>query len=292
MQAFETKAFAVVGGDGRQARLCGLLTEEGHRVRTFALDKCALPPQAERCASVREACAGADCVILPMPLVSGPGRLNAPLAGAEVPLCGVFAGIAAGTLVCGGAADEKSRLLAEKQGLRLVDYAAREEVAVAHAVPTAEGAIQMAMAELPVTISGSRCLVIGCGRIGKALSARLRALGASVAVSARKPQDFAWIRAMGNRPLHTASLNDELAGFDALFNTVPAQVLGREQLRCVRGDALVVDLASRPGGVDFDAAGELGLHVHRALSLPGKTAPLTSARIIRQAVGDIMEEIG
>lgn len=290
MQAFETKNFAVIGGDSRQARLCGLLIQEGHHVRAFALERCNLPPQAVQCDTVREACAEADCVVLPMPLSREQGMLNAPLAREAVPVCDVFAGMEAGTLACGGAIDGQSWKLAEKQGVRLADYLEREELAVANAVPTAEGAIQIAMEELPVTISGSNCLVIGSGRIGKALSARLRALGASVAVSARKPRDLACIRAMGNRPLRTSSLEYELSGFDAIFNTVPAPVLGKAQLRRVRGDALIIDLASRPGGVDFDYAQELGLQVHWALSLPGKVAPLTSAEIVRDTVCNIMEE--
>ncbi len=290
MQAFETKNFAVIGGDSRQARLCGLLAQDGHRVRAFALDRCSLPPQTTQCDTVREACAEADCVVLPMPLSREQGMLNAPLAREAVPVCDVFAGMEAGMLACGGAIDGPSRQLAEKQGVRLVDYLEREELAVANAVPTAEGAIQIAMEELPVTISGSSCLVIGSGRIGKALSARLRALGASVAVSARKPRDLACIRAMGNRPLYTSSLEYELSGFNAIFNTVPALVLGKTQLRRVRGDALIIDLASRPGGVDFDYAHELGLQVHWALSLPGKVAPLTSAEIVRDTVCNIMEE--
>lgn len=290
MQTFETKNFAVIGGDSRQARLCGLLVQEGHHVRAFALERCNLPSQAVQCDTVREACTEADCIVLPMPLSREQGMLNAPLAREAVPVCDVFAGMEAGMLACGGAVDEQSRQLAKKQGIRLVDYLEREELAVANAVPTAEGAIQIAMEELPVTISGSNCLVIGSGRIGKALSARLRALGASVAVSARKPQDLACIRAMGNRPLRTSSLEYELSGFDAIFNTVPAPVLGKAQLRRVRGDALIIDLASRPGGVDFDYARELGLQVHWALSLPGKVAPLTSAEIVRDTVCNIMEE--
>ncbi len=285
-----SKTFAVIGGDSRQARMCALLCQSGHRVRAFALDRCALPAQAQRSESVRDACQKADCVILPMPLSRDSGMLNAPLSSQAAALSEVFSEMEPGTLVCAGAVTEEAERLAQKQQLRLFDYLRREELAVANAVPTAEGAIQIAMEELPITISGSRCLVIGCGRIGKALSARLRALGAAVSVSARKARDLAYIRAMGNTALHTAALEPEMAEFDVIFNTVPASVLEKPQLRRVRPDALVIDLASLPGGVDMEGAGELGVRVIRALSLPGKVAPLSSARIVLDTVYNIMEE--
>ena len=284
------KSFAVIGGDSRQARLCGLLVQEGHQVSAFALERCSLPPQVRVCASVREACSGADCVILPMPLSREQEMLNAPLAREALPVSDVFAGIEAGTLVCGGAIDAQTQAAAGQQGIRLIDYFEREELAVLNAVPTAEGAVQIAMQELPITISQSRCLIIGNGRIGKALHTRLRGLNAEVSVAARKQQDLAWIAASGGHPVRLADLENELGSFDLIVNTAPAPVLGKSQLRRVRKDALIIDLASRPGGIDFDYARELGLRVNWALSLPGKVAPLTSARIVRDTIANIMEE--
>lgn len=284
------KRFAVIGGDSRQARLCGLLAQDGHQVGAFALERCSLPQQVELCESVREACAGADCVVLPMPVSREQGMLNAPLAREGLPVSDVFSGIEAGTLVCGGAVDAETGRLAQQQGICLIDYLAREELAVSNAVPTAEGAIQIAMQELPITIHRSRCLIIGNGRISKALQPRLKGLGADVAVAARKQRDLAWVCAAGGRPVRFADLESQLGDFDVIFNTAPALVLGKTQLRKIGRETLIVDLASKPGGVDFDYARELGLRVNWALSLPGRVAPLTSAQIVRATIYNIMEE--
>ena len=56
------------------------------------------------------------------------------------------------------------------------------------------------------------------------------------------------------------------------------------------GGALVVDLASRPGGVDQEAARVLGLRTLWAQGLPGKWAPETAAAAIREAVYNILGE--
>ncbi|MGM9936476.1 MAG: dipicolinate synthase subunit DpsA, partial [Candidatus Ornithomonoglobus sp.] len=75
------------------------------------------------------------------------------------------------------------------------------------------------------------------------------------------------------------------------FNTVPALILTGEVLEKVRQDTLIIDLASKPGGIDFDAAAELGLRVIWALSLPGRVAPVTAGIIIKDTITNILSEM-
>jgi len=79
---------------------------------------------------------------------------------------------------------------------------------------------------------------------------------------------------------------------DIVFNTVPAMVLDRDLLFKLNKEALIIDLASKPGGVDFLAAEELGIKTIHALGLPGKTAPVSAARIIKDTIYNILEERG
>ena len=163
---------------------------------------------------------------------------------------------------------------------------------IANAVPTAEGAIQLAMEATDRTIHGSHCLVIGYGRIGRLLAERLAALGAQVSVSARRYRDLAWIDAVGCRGLRTNALAGELDRFDLIFNTVPALILDAGRLEETREDCVILELASSPGGVDFDAARRLGRRALLASGLPGKSAPRTAAAAIRDSIYHILEERG
>ena len=45
------------------------------------------------------------------------------------------------------------------------------------------------------------------------------------------------------------------------------------------------------GGVDFEAAKEAGVKVIWALSLPGKTAPITAGKIIKDTILNILNEL-
>lgn len=161
----------------------------------------------------------------------------------------------------------------------------------ANAVPTAEGAIEIAISETPITIHGSKCLVLGYGRIGKILSKFLDGMGAQTYVEARKYADLALIESHGCNPLTMKETKMRLDEFDIIFNTVPALILTREDLEKVKKDALIIDLASKPGGVDFTAAKELGIHVIWALSLPGRTAPVTAGIIIKDTITNILSEL-
>ena len=283
--------FWVVGGDMRQAKLAELLSADGHAVHTFALEELG-PLEGVRQEKGLAEAELADCVVLPLPAAGGDGRLNAPLSRLSLPLAEVFSALRPGQVVCAGRVDAPARAQAEALGLTLRDYFAREELAVANAVPTAEGAIQIAMEELPITLHGARALVIGYGRLGRALAPRLAGLGARVSVAARKYADLAWAESFGFGTEHTGQLRPWLCGYDLVVNTVPARVLGEAELAELRPDCLVIDLASKPGGVDLDAAARLGKKVVWALSLPGKVAPVTAGRAIRTAIYNILSELG
>lgn len=278
----------VIGGDLRQAKLAQLLRSDGHAVHTFGLENA-----PEGVLEGEESLAGverADCVILPLPVTGDGAVLNAPLARGEIKVEQVLDSLCSEQLICGGRVDEQTLSMAKERGLILHDYFSREELAVANAVPTVEGAIQIAMEELPITVHGSRILVIGYGRIGRMLAHRFHALGARVSVAARKWTDLAWIEAFGYGVEQTDQLDGWLCGYDLIVNTVPVRVLDEDRLGELKQGCLVIDLASKPGGVDLQAAGRLAVKVVWALSLPGKVAPVTAGKAILNTVYNILRE--
>ncbi|NBI69002.1 dipicolinate synthase subunit DpsA [Pseudoflavonifractor sp. 60] len=280
----------VVGGDLRQARLAQLLAEDGHSVHTFALGEPDGPDVIAEAELLR--LDKADCVVLPLTISNEKGLLNAPLSAEECPLTSVLDRVSSRQFLCGGRVDRETEELARARGLTIHDYFAREELAIANAVPTAEGAVQLAMEHLPITIHGAKVLVIGFGRVGRLTAQRFQALGARVSVAARKYDQLAWAQAMGFGGEHLSHLRGWLCSYDLVVNTVPNRILGREELEDVKPDCLILDLASKPGGVDLAAAGELGLTVVWALALPGKVAPVTAGAAIKDTIYNMLREAG
>lgn len=278
------RSFGVIGGDRRQAELARLLAADGNTVCTYGLDR--WKPGGE--GSLDHA-ALADTVILPLPLCKGDGVLNCEEG--PVPTTDLFRRLHPGQMILAGQVKPQQRQEAAVCGLTLEDYFLREELTVANAAATAEAAIQVAMEQLDRTLLGMPCLVLGFGRIGKLLSHRLHGLGAQVTATARKPEDLAWIRAFGWRPLETGALDGKLGAFGAVFSTIPSPVLGAPLLAQLPKDCLCVDLASVQG-IDLAAAERLGLPHVWARSLPGRMVPRTAAAVIRDAVYYILEERG
>lgn len=234
---------ALVGGDGRQILLGRFLEEEGFPVRRFAL------PEGEK--HLEGALAEAGCVLLPLP-VEREGLLNAPLWEHKWPMEKILEAIPRGTLVLGGQVSARLKKLGEQQGLRLVDYGAREDFLCRNAAITAEGALQLAMGHHQESLGDTRCLVLGYGRCGKALCRALSGITRPW-VWARRPEVRAQARAEGL--LAPDTLMEGLKGAGVIFNTVPALLIGENQAGLLEKDSLYVELAGNPGGAGFFVQG-------------------------------------
>jgi dipicolinate synthase subunit A len=218
--------------------------------------------------------------------------LNAPFSRNGITLIRLTELVNQNSIVFGGKIPENVKNMFSAKGAEVIDYLEREELSVLNAVPTAEGAVSLALEEMPVTVYGSHILITGFGRISKILARILAAMGADVTIAARKYSDRAWAQVSGYKTCDFSGIENTPEIYDVVYNTVPAPVLGKRFIEKVKHDCLMIDLASRPGGIDFSAAAELGIKVIWALGLPGKCAPVTSGHIIAATIENILSERG
>ncbi len=285
--------FSFIGGDLRQKQVISALLDDGFHIKIFGFSKTEITSEGNIHFSetVRECVKDADVIVLPLPAIVK-GRINAPFSEADIDVKEVIDAAEKGAIIFGGKLSQSIKNECQMAGLKVFDYSEREEMAIMNAIPTAEGAIAIAMDNTPYTLFSSKCLVVGYGKIGKILSADLKALGAEVCATARKYSDLAWIEAKGYNAAKTADISMIAGEFDIIFNTVPDMVIDFKVLSKTKRDVLIIDLASRPGGVDFEIANELGRRAIWALSLPGKVAPETAGGIIKNTLVNILEELG
>lgn len=283
------KTFGVIGGDKRQLFLIRSLLEDGYNVIPAGFGR--LSGQGfDNLSGVEAAILYSDAIILPLPGVRADKSVNAPFSQRSIFFSDSELDVMRKKPVFTGMRDRLLRAYPKLGDAVVFDYAARDDFAVLNAVPTAEGAVELAMSAYEGTIFGSRSLVVGFGRIGKILARMLHSLGSDVTVCARKPADFAYIEALGYRAKNTSALS-VVHGYDLIFNTVPALIFDEALLRNTDKTALLTDLASLPGGVDFEAARELDIDARRALALPGRCAPKSAGEIIKKTIFSIIEEV-
>lgn len=281
------KKFTIIGGDLRSVKLADILAKEGNFVNIFGFNLTEFELEKEESQDLETAIDESDVIIGPIPCSNDDENINAPFHSKKINIKETFKVMKKNQLFVAGRISEKVSQLAQVCNVYTVDLLQREEMAVLNAIPTAEGAIQIAMEEMATTLHNSNVLVLGFGRIGKILSKMLNGLGAKVFCEARKYPDIAWIKSYGYNPVPLNEMVLYLSDMDVIFNTIPNMVLDYNLLSKINKDCLIIDLASKPGGIDFESAQRLGLKTIWALSLPGKVAPITAAYIIKETVYNI-----
>jgi len=226
-----------------------------------------------------------DAVMLPWPhsfreerLVGG--ALSRARALALLPPCAV--------LLAGSGVEAEALVQAD----RVIDPSLDEGFLRTNAKLTAEGAIARAMGREQRALLGATCVVTGFGRIGQELTQRLTALEAFVIVCARNEGQMRRAHDMGAHPVPLAEIGSALRHADVVFNTIPAHVLGKASLDRIKGDALVIELASPPYGMNIELAKHMGVHVVVEGGLPGRYAALDAGAALFDVVRRALEEEG
>lgn len=282
--------FAVIGGDRRAIGLTEALAADGFPVIAAGFAYAELPACVTGCTQLSQAVAAADHILLPLPVSKDDETLYLPFARETKALSALFPLIREGQTVFGGLVSPAVAAQAAECGVQVLDYFAEEELAVRNAVPTAEGALQIAMEELPITLADSRCLITGGGRIAKELVPRLVALHAHVTLAARRPEERAVAQNAGCQVCDIGRIAD--SDYDVIFNTVPAMLFPDTVLAAMHPQTLMIELASEPGGIDRKAAARRGFRVIVASGLPGRVAPKTAGRIIGDTVLSMLRKRG
>lgn len=173
--------------------------------------------------------------------------------------------------------------------IETIDILKDERLVILNAISTVEGTIEIAIKETQKNLYNSNILIIGYGRIGKILVDRLTAFKANVYCSARG-KDITWIEAYGSKSIKYEELNKKIDMFDIIINTVPVLILNKERLELLNKNTLLIDVASAPGGIDFEVARQLNIKTIWALGIPGKIAPISSAEYIKETIYNIIKE--
>lgn len=260
--------YAVIGGDMRFAHLVCMLNESGREAVGFLQD------QAGGDARALQELAKHSCIITNWPM-------RWPLSGVETNDGEILENIAPGSvlLLCGPKFPRDRRW-----DLQYINLWEDEALLQENAYLTAEAAVATAMQHTRLAVAGLECAVVGYGRIGRALTEILLNLCARVTVISSKEVKRSAARESGAEAAATEDIAGTLRGKQLIISTPPTMVIDRAVLSKVDPEAMLIDLASPPYGIDLDAARELNLHAWREPGLPGRYCPLSAARAIYNAV--------
>ncbi len=287
--------FAIIGGDRRQAMIGKRLAERGHSVRVFGLGEFF---GGRLCSSVEKAIEGCDVVLLPLPATRDNVNIafSSNIISEKIKLTDVIdlAVKNACQAIIGGKMPQELLRIGEEKGIYVNDYYLSESLQKKNALPSAEGALMIAMEHTEKTIAGMNALVSGYGRIGSLLVDMLDKLGACVTVAVRNEKVKNELELSGYDVIKLGEDNREFCnradGFDVIFNTVPHVIFTDKVLSCIRNRPLYIEIASSPGGIDLSAAREAEIQTIFAPSLPGKYAPVSAGEYVFETISEILTE--
>ncbi len=287
------KKIAVIGGDVRQLYLSRELLKKGFSVAVFGIDMPRLDENDNLIysKSLSEATENAVMAVLPLPFTRDKMTLNAPSSTEQIFLSDIYTYCANIPYIAAGLPDTESKNKLSGQSL-LIDYATREDFTLKNALATVEGALAIAIREMPITLHGSVCAVTGYGRIGKILVRTLIALGANVKVFARKSTDRISAEIDGAKAFDIKDISENIYDTEILINTVPSVIIEEKVLNNFPKSSIIIELASPPGGVDKHDAAINGIRLVNAQSLPGKYSPISAAKAIYDSIFSALCEKG
>lgn len=276
--------FAVIGGDLRQVYLANYLLKKGHTVIVYGLRHPQLLSGCIPAVDIQQLISAGTQVVLPLPVTKDGVTLFISQTEQTFTIDQLKEHINATNPIYCGVMPKELAAFCEYRHIPYYDLMADGAVAIRNGIATAEGAIAHAVFESVSTLHQSPCLVVGYGRCGKVLAHKLAGIGACVSIAARKPHDLALAESYGYHAIPVSRLKRAIGKYSYIFNTVPAPVLTSDLLSKVNNRTVIIDIASVPGGTDFNYAKKHGICAKLCLGIPGKTAPQTSGEILAEAI--------
>lgn len=282
----------LLGGDARQLEIINKLCESNATVYICGFEqKKELHEKAISIELTKQSFAKLDALLLPAVGCDDDGYVHTVFSSEPIQLTDeLLAALPKTCVIYAGMAKSYLKELCARHALTLVELFERDDIAIYNSIPTMEGALMMAIQHTDFTIHRSQSMVLGFGRTGISMARGLQALGSSVWVGVRRSEHFARVYEMGFQPFYIKDLEHVVANIDLLFNTIPTMIITAQIIDKLQKNAVIIDLATKPGGTDFAYAELKGIKALLAPGLPGIVAPKTAGLILADCLSQLLLE--
>lgn len=279
-----------IGGDSRQIHLINYLIAYGYNVSSSALYSELLSDKCNLLNNYKDALQTHHIILGPTPFSKDGKQINTLKNDIIIYINELKSLLTPEHLIIGGSIPSILSEALAKKNIPYIDLLQNDSVAIENAVSTAEGAIAKAITQSPINVNSSNCLVVGYGKCGKVIANKLSGLGAKVNITTRSSQNNAIAKSNGFTLVNPSDLIMKINTFEFIFNTVPDKILTSEYLSLLNPDVTIIDIASAPGGLDYDYINTTKINAFLYLGIPGKISPKSSGIILANAIIDYLNE--
>ena len=165
----------------------------------------------------------------------------------------------------------------------IYDYLSWDSVIAENAKLTALGIIKEAIS-IKANLYNSKILVTGYGFCGKAIGQHLKDYTEDITIAVRNSR---LLKEINNDGFKYADINNlvshNLSSYNYVFNTVPAMIITKQVIDCFDNSVMIFDIASKPGGVDFNYCKDKNIYAVLSLGIPGRDFPKEAGYLIGDA---------
>lgn len=272
----------VIGGDDRSFLLYTLLKRRGVATDLYGFDKRGL----DTVDSLKNI-GTYSYIILPIPYLMEQNNIKAPFCSKKISIDQWE--LHKDQTVFLGAVGKNSQFLESFQG-KLVNFLEDPTYVEKNAALTALITVGLIPIKYGVCPVRRKTLICGYGKIASKMADLLYSQRAQITVAARSELARAQIQGRGYDFLSIYDLESHIGEFDLIINTVPSWVINKRELKKVKGGCLIIDVASKPGGVDWQTAQQLKVLAYLEPGLPGIYTPKEEAENLLQVVLRHMQE--
>ncbi|MYL42479.1 dipicolinate synthase subunit DpsA [Virgibacillus salexigens] len=285
------KHVMLLGGDERYLHVIDSLAKAGIRISLIGYEQLSFnEPNIQHVGLDNADFSSLRAIILPVAGTDLKGKIEVTYSDKQVYLTEQLVSCTPKQCVIySGTANQYLQQIADVTDRKLVKLFARDDIAIYNSIPTAEGTLKLAIEQSDETIHGANVCVLGFGRVGITVARVFSAVGANVSVAARSSAAVARITEMGFHAIPLNQLEKAIGQMTICINTIPSQVVDQSIISAMSPSVMLIDLASKPGGTDFDFALKRGISTFHALGLPGKTAPKSAGKIIATVLLDLLQ---
>lgn len=280
----------IIGGDLRQIYMANILYNKGLNILVYGLDNPTLDANCKKAKSLKDAINTGHIIIGPIPITRDKTHIYSKDEKKDLKISTLIEELHDEQIFIGGNIPALLSQNCISKSIPYFDLMKDEKITILNSIATAEGTIMEAIKNSTRNLHGSKCIILGYGKCATVIAKKLSSLDAKVCICARKSENLASAESFGYDGILLNELMNHISNFEFIINTIPSIILTKEFLEKVSPETTIIDIASSPGGLDYDYAKENNMNAHLCLGLPGKVAPKTSANILVDAILKILKK--
>ena len=183
--------------------------------------------------------------------------------------------------IFGGAFSPEFKTVFENKNIKYFDMMQNEDFVLKNATLTAEGMLCDLILNLPNSMYEQNILIIGSGRVAKAVGYLFFKLGLNFDFAMRNEKEYNLTKLFAKKCYLGEEYKNYLKNYDVVINTVPAVIFNQSDAEKFKKDCYVFELASKRCLEDIKTQ-----NVNYVLcpALPSKYTPKSAGKLIIELI--------